>query len=129
VLELIRNPDNIAQWQPDVQSVELLVGERDQIGAKSRVVFEMRGFRLEMVETIVEHSPPDLFSSVYEARGVRNRVENRFFEDGPEQTRWVMANSFKFSGLMSFVEIFLRDVVPSQNLESMNRFKSFAERS
>ena len=127
VVELIRNPDNIAKWQPGLQSVELLAGEQDQVGARSRIVFEMRGLRLELIETIVEHSPPDRFSSVFEARGVRNRVENRFFEDGPDQTRWVMANSFKFTGLMSVVGLFLHDFVPHQSLESMNRFKQFAE--
>lgn len=129
VVELIRNPDNIAKWQPGLQSVELLAGEPDQVGAKSRVVFEMRGFQLELFETIVEHNPPERFSSVFEARGVRNQVENRFFEDGPDKTRWVMANAFKFTGFMSIVGVFLRDFVPRQSLESMHRFKEFAERS
>ena len=51
VIELIRNPDNIAKWQPGLQSVELLAGEQDQVGARSRIVFEMRGLRLELIET------------------------------------------------------------------------------
>ena len=129
VVELIRNPDNIAQWQPGVQSVELIYGERDQIGARSRVVVDMKGVRLEMIETVVKHSPPDLFASAFEARGVRNLVENRFIEEDSDKTRWVMTNAFRFTGLMSLLGLFLDDVVPKQTFESMNRFKIFAEKS
>ena len=35
VVELMRNPDNIPKWQPGLQSVELLSGEKDQVGARS----------------------------------------------------------------------------------------------
>lgn len=129
VVELMRNPDNIAKWQPGLQTVELLSGEKDQVGARSRIVVDARGFRLELIETIVEHNPPERFASLFEARGVRNFVENRFIADGPDATRWVMANSFKFTGFMSLAGLFLRDFVPRQSLESMSRFKDFAESS
>lgn len=71
------------------------------------MVFDFRGFRLDMVETIVAYAPPDMFAARYEAKGVRNLVENRFFADGPQKTRWVLSNSFTFSGLMWFVSPFV----------------------
>ena len=83
-----------------------------------------------MVETIVAFAPPDMVRcACYEAKGVQNLVENRFFADGPAKTRWVLSNSFTFSGLMSFVSPFVQDSVPQQNRDAMQRFKAFAERS
>jgi uncharacterized protein YndB with AHSA1/START domain len=129
VLELMTNPENTPQWQPGIQSIKLLSGEEDRVGARSRVVFETHGIRLEMIETIVERNPPDGFVSTFEARGVKNLVANRFYEEGPGKTRWVMDNSFEFSGLMSFAAVFIHDLLAKQTLESMKRFKTFAERN
>ncbi|MFN8474235.1 MAG: SRPBCC family protein [Anaerolineae bacterium] len=129
VLDLIRNPDNFPKWQPGLVSVELISGEKDQVGSKSRVIYEMRGIRLSVTETVIKHSPPDVFVSAYESRGVKNISENRFFEEGPDASRWVLINDFKFTGLMSVMGVFFKDMVPKQTLESMNRFKEFAESS
>lgn len=129
VLELMTDTNNISHWQQGVRSIELLSGSRDQVGARSRVVFEMRGVRLEMIETVVQHRPPDLFASTFVARGVKNLVENRFYEDQAGRTRWVMDNTFEFSGMMSVLAVLIHDYVTKQTLESMSRFKMFAERS
>jgi uncharacterized membrane protein len=129
VIELISDPGNLPQWQPGIKSVELIAGERNTVGARSRVVFDFRGFRLEMTETIVAYAPPEMFSARYEAKGVRNLVENRFFDDGAIKTRWVLSNSFSVSGLMSFVSPFILESVPQQNRDAMQRFKAFAERN
>jgi carbon monoxide dehydrogenase subunit G len=127
VIELMTDPAHMSQWQPGIQSIEFLSGVKDQVGARSRVVFEMHGIRLEMIETVVRRNPPELFASAFEARGVKNSVENRFYEDGPAKTRWVMDNSFGFSGLMSVVGGFIQDILSKQIRESMYRFKVFAE--
>jgi uncharacterized membrane protein len=129
VIDLVSDPGNLPQWQPGIKSVELIAGTRNTVGAKSRVVFDFRGVRLEMIETIVVYMPPAKYSSLYEARGVSNLVENLFFSDGETKTRWVLGNSFTFSGLMSFVRPFVLDSIPQQNREAMQRFKAFAERS
>jgi uncharacterized protein YndB with AHSA1/START domain len=127
VVELFDNPDNLAKWQPGLQSFEPLGGEAGQPGAKSRLVYDMNGRRVEMTETIVRRDLPDEFSATYEAKGVMNWIESRFYEAGPEGTRWVMGNEFKFSGLMMFMGIFMRGAIRKQTLEDMNRFKAFAE--
>ncbi len=129
VIELISDPRNLPEWQPGIKGVELVTGASNTVGARSRVVFDFRGVRLEMLETIVAYAPPEKFSALYEARGVKNLVENLFFADGPAKTRWVLSNTFTFSGLMSFVSPFVLDSVPQQNREAMQRFKAFAERS
>lgn len=128
VIELITDPAYAARWQPGIKSIELLSGTRDAVGARSRVVFEFNGLQMEVIETVVKRHPPELFSSSFEARGVKNTVVNCFFEIGPGHTRWVMDNAFHFGGAMAFAGVFVRGVIAKQNAQSMKRFKLFAEK-
>jgi uncharacterized protein YndB with AHSA1/START domain len=127
VVELFDDPENLAKWQPGLQSVELIGGEEGQPGAQSRLVYDEKGRRVEMVETIDVRSLPDEFSATYEAKGVWNWSANRFFEEGSNVTRWVMENEFKFKGLMTLMGILMPGVFRKQTLGDMNRFKAFAE--
>jgi hypothetical protein len=127
VLELMMDPANTPQWQSGIQRIEPLSSPGDVPGARSRVVLAVHGIRLDMIETVVRRSPPDLFVSAFESRGVKNLVTNRFLEEGPARTRWVMENSFEFPVLMSPLVGLIRDVMSRQTLEAMQRFKRFAE--
>lgn len=127
VLELIMEPANFARWQPGVKTFKLLSGQQGQPGARARVVMEVHGFKLEMTETIVERRMPELYTLKYDGKGVKNTVENRFFELGPETTRWVMTNTLDVSPLMAVAAPLIKDLVTKQNLESMKAFKAWAE--
>ena len=87
----------------------------------------MNGRRVEIFETIVRRDLPDEFSATFEGKGVKNWISNRFYEDGPDRTRWVMENEFKFSGFMALMSFFMLGAFSRQTLEDMARFKEFAE--
>ena len=127
VIELFDDPDNLKEWQPGLQSFEHVSGEQGQPGAKSRLVFNEGGRRIEMIETISRRDLPEEFSGTYETKGAKNWITNRFFEDGPDRTRWVAANEFQFSGFMRVMAVFMRGAFPRQSLEFMELFKKFAE--
>ena len=127
VIELFDSTENLYQWQPGLQSFEALDGEPGQPGAKSRLVYDENGRRIEMVETIVRRDLPDAFTATYEAKGVKNWAANCFVEEDPGHTRWVMENEFKFSGLMALMGLFMRGAIKKQTLRDMKRFKAFAE--
>lgn len=127
VIELFDNPDNLARWQRGLQSFELVSGEAGQPGAKSRLLYDMNGRKVEMIETVETRSLPDEFSGTYEASGVWNRVVNRFYQDGEARTRWVLESEFRFSGLMKIMAIFMRGSFPKQTHQMMLDFKTFAE--
>ena len=80
-----------------------------------------------MIETIIERDLPDVFSGTYDAKGVHNLVENRFYEVEQNKTRWVTENEFDFSGMMKLMGFFMKGAFPKQTLEHMNSFKAFAE--
>jgi hypothetical protein len=112
-----------------VKSFELLSGQQGQPGARAKVLMETHGLKLEMIETIVERKMPDVYTLRYDGKGVKNMVENRFYEVGPEQTRWVMNSTLEFSPFTAVASGFIKDIIVKQNHESMKRFKEFAEKS
>lgn len=129
VIELFDSPDNLAKWQPGLISFEHMSGELGQPGAKSRLLYDEGGRRIEMIETIVRRDLPDEFTGTYEAKGVMNWVSNRFEQEGPDKTRWITESEFQFSGFMRLMALFMRGAFPKQTQEHMQRFKEFAEAS
>lgn len=126
VIELFDSSENIAKWQPTLQSFTHTSGNPGHPGAKSTLVYLERGRNMEMIETITTRDLPDQFSATYEAKGVMNWVHNYFYEKG-DQTRWLMKTEFKLSGFMRLIGIFMRGTFPKQTQEMMDNFKNFAE--
>jgi hypothetical protein len=126
VVQLFDNPDNLAKWQIGLQSFEHVSGELGKPGAKSRLLYDMGGRKVEMTETIEARSLPEEFSGTYEADGVWNGLSNRFYDEG-DQTRWEIETEFKFSGWMRLLSFFMRGSFPKQTMETMQQFKRFAE--
>jgi hypothetical protein len=127
VIELFDDPANLTKWQPGLQSFEPLSGTPGQPGARSRLVYEEKGRRMEMIETITSRNLPDEFAGTYEAPGVFNVMHNRFVEDGPHTTRWIADHEFRFSGFMRLAGLFMRGAFPKQTQATMQQFKAFAE--
>lgn len=127
VVDLFDDPDNLSEWQPGLKSFDLISGEAGHPGAKSRLRYEMDGREIEMIETIEVRNLPEEFSGTYEAKGVWNRVVNRFHELDPDRTRWEIETEFKFSGLMRVMAFFMRGSFARQTRENMHAFKRFAE--
>lgn len=82
VIELFDDPDSLQKWQPGLKSFEHLSGEPGQPGSKSKLVYDMNGRKIEMIETITRRDLPDEFSGTYDAPGVHNVIVNRFYEAG-----------------------------------------------
>ena len=128
VIELFDDADNLTKWQEGLQAFEHVSGEPGQPGAKSRLVYDHRGRRFELIETITERNLPDEFSAIYETEGVWNLMTNRFEEEGPDRTRWIAESEFRPQGLkMKLMAIILRPLFTSRTLKTLRDFKAFAE--
>lgn len=126
IIALFDDPDNLSKWQPGLQSFEHVSGEPGQPGAKSRLLYDEGGRKIEMIETIIARDLPETFSATYEAKGVWNEIINQFLEE-EGQTRWVMDSDFRFSGFMLLMLVFMRGAFRKQTMQTMQRFKDFAE--
>ncbi|MBN2174201.1 MAG: SRPBCC family protein [Bacteroidales bacterium] len=127
VIELFDNPENMREWQPGLISFEHLSGSPGEEGAKSKLKYKMGKREVEMVETIVKRDLPGEFTGTYEAKGVFNLVKNSFIRMGPQETKWISENEFRFSGFMIFFAWFMPGAFRKQSRKLMEQFKNFAE--
>ncbi len=126
VIRLFDNTENMYKWQPDLQSFEHISGEPGQEGSKSRLIYDMNGKEIEMIETITKRNLPDEFNGTYEAKGVFNHQVNRF-EDLGEKTRWTTVSEFRFTGVYALFFPLMKGSFKKQTCSYLERFKDFVE--
>jgi len=127
VVSLFDNSENMKKWQPDLLSFEHISGEAGQPGAKSRLKYKMGKREIKMIETITNNNLPDDFSGTYEAKGVFNRISNKFISTSENQTKWVLENEFNFKGFMKVFAFLMPGAFKKQTCQFMEQFKDFAE--
>ncbi len=126
-LEILEDPEGMKNWQPGLLSYEFLDEDRKSPGARMRLIYDMNGKRLEMIETLQERSLPDTMTFTYEAKGVWNRTVNRFELIEPDRVRWTQFNEFRCRGLMAVICFLLPGSFRRETARSLERFKTYAE--
>ncbi len=129
VVELFDNPDNMKLWQKGLESFEPLSGTPGQPGAQAKLVYEMNGRRMELIETVTVRNLPDEFNGTYDAGGMHNIRNNRFVEVDAEHTRWVSETEYQFGGYMRLLGPFMQGSLKHQSQQIMDDFKVFAEQT
>ena len=129
VLELFDSTENLKKWQNGLKAFEHLEGEPGQQGAKSKLIYDMNGREIEMIETVINRDLPDELSFAYESKGVWNSCVNLFNDLSPDATEWRMDNEFRCKGLMKLMTALAPGMFKRQTMKDMSRFKDFAENS
>ncbi len=129
VVRYFDSSENLYQWQPELVSFEHESGDKGQVGARSRLVYQMGKRRVEMIETITDRDLPERFSGNYEADGVKNRMANQFEAVDQGTTRWTAENEFHCKGFMKIMTWLMPGAFRKQTRKYMENFKQFAERS
>jgi len=127
VLALFDDRDSHFKWQKGLQAFDHVSGEPGQVGAVSRLKFQMGKREIEMTETITARELPDVFTGVYEAKGVWNSVENQFTELPGGKTHWRINTEFRCQGFMRVMAFLMPGMFKKQTAEFMDMFKAFAE--
>lgn len=129
VISKFDDAGNLQEWMEGLLSFEPISGTPGEIGAKSKLIFQMGKKKIEMIETITVKNLPHEFGGTYEADGVFNTVMNRFESVGNEQTRMTQECEFEFTNLMMKVMgFFIPGAFKSHTRKHMDAFKAFAER-
>lgn len=121
------NPDNMHRWQQNFQSFTPVSGTPGEVGAISEVVFEEKGRKIVMQETITERREPDFLAGVYEAENGTTLIVNHFEPVDDNQTRWTTWCNFNFRGVMKVLAIFIGSAVRKRIEGDMERFKLMVE--
>lgn len=127
VIELFDDPDKMSEWMEGLISFEHLSGEAGQVGAKSKLVFQMGKRQVEMIETITVRNLPDEFSGTYDAEGVHNIVKNKFVALSDTKTKYISEQEFQFKGFMKVVGFLMPGAFKKQSMKYLTNFKTFVE--
>lgn len=127
VIALFDNPDNLSQWQEGLVSMETISGEPGEVGTKSKIIYDMNGRIVEMIETIVKKDLPERYDFIFEAKGVYNEIENHFEEMGPDKTKWTCHNLFECKGFLRIIAFIMPSSFKKQSFKYLENFKKFAE--
>ena len=127
IAEIFDDPGNIFEWQEGLEACELIEGEPGRPGGKSRLLYNIDGRVLEMIETVTVWNPPDEMTAVYEAGKVWNEVKNLFYVNDENSTLWICANEFRVRGFYKIIFSLFPGTCRKQTEKYMNDFKAYAE--
>ena len=128
LVSLFDNSENMHTWMEGLESVKHLDGKPGDVGAKSKMVFQMGKRRIEMVETITVKNLPDEFTATYHTPGVFNIVSNRFQAIDERTTRYITEQEFQFQSFgMKLMGLIMPGAFKKQSMSHMKSFKAFAE--
>lgn len=127
VTALFADPTRISEWQPGFISMEQLEGVPAQVGSKVKLRYKMGKREIEMIETITVNDLPREFSGYYEAKGVKNGVNNYFEALNDDSTRYYAENEFHFSGFMKLMGWLMPGAFRKESQKVLDRFKAFCE--
>jgi len=121
------NPVNMKKWQPTLRSFEPVSGTPGQVGAVSKLTYDEKGRTIVLTETITMRRHPDAFAGTYDSGMGLNSLENKFTEESPGRTKWVMDSEFTFRGVWKLLAPVMRKAFQKRVREDMERFKSMLE--
>jgi hypothetical protein len=125
---LFDNPNNIAQWQPEMQWLEVLEGKLGEVGCKSKVRFNNPFMSLDMTETIVAKQKPHTYISTYQSDGVINTVTNTFEAIDDKHTKYTTQSQFEFTNIfMQMGAMMIVGMFQSQSKKYLQSFKQFCD--
>lgn len=130
VVELFDSPENMMKWFPDLTSFEHLSGEPGRPGAKSKMIFNTKRSKFELIETITLNNLPDEFSGTYDTvgKGIFNTMTNRFVSLSTNSTRYETEIDYTFTGFTwKLMSRFMGPLFRRQSFKVMKLFKEFAE--
>ncbi len=129
VVALFSDPENLKEWQPGFESIELVSGQEGAPGAVSRLKYNMGKRHMELLETIKVNDLPENFTATFETKGVYYHQVTKFQSIGEQQTRYIADNEFKFKGIAKLYGILMPGAFKKQTQKYLDSFKAFAERS
>ena len=129
VIPLFDSLDNLKEWQDGFISHKHLSGEPGKVGAKSELVYENRGNRIELIETIVKNELPSELTATYEHKHMDNTMSNYFKELGDGRTLYEAHIHYTaFHGFMPrLMAMLFPSMFKKQTQKWLNQFKAFVE--
>lgn len=129
-LSIWNNPELLKEWQDGFISFELIEGEAEQVGSKSRMLYKQGKGQMEIIETILLFDLPREMKGLYEHKSMTNTMHNKFTAISDHECRWDAEIHYtKFNGFIpKMMGKFMQGMFEKQTQKWMNQFSSFAEK-
>jgi len=129
VIELFDNPENMGNWQDGFISFEHKSGKAGEVGAQSIVTYEIRGRKMELLETITSRKLPEEFHGTYEGDFGKNTMNNYFTKLDPVKTRWKAEVEYLETRgfVMKMMSLVMPGMFRKQTQKWMDQFKDWSE--
>lgn len=127
VIRLFDSQENLFKWMEGLTSFEPISGTPGEVGAKSKMVFNVKNKTVELIETITRKDLPNSFDGTYETNGVYNIVKNKFIALPDNTTKYISDQEFQLSGLLKIFGFLMKGAFKKQSLKYLEDFKRFAE--
>lgn len=121
------NSDNMIRWQQNLESFNHISGEPGQAGAVSELVYDEKGKKVVLKETVMERRGPDLLAGIYESPMGKTLIVNHFEAVDENSTRWTSWCNFRFQGIMKITSFFVSGIIRKRTEADMERFKLMVE--
>ncbi len=121
------NPDNMVRWQQNLESFDHVSGEPGQPGAVAELVYDEKGKKVVLKETITERREPDFMARTYESPMAKTLLVNHFEAVGKDSTHWTSWCNFTFRGFMKIMSLFVSGAIRKRTEADMQRFKLMVE--
>lgn len=129
VVELWENESYFKEWQDGFESIELLSGEANAVGAKSKILIHGKQ-KMELIETILVYNLPKEKTASYEHIHMTNLQTSRFKEIDANSTQYISEVTYtQFNGfLIKLIAKLFPSKFKEQSQKWMNQFKEFSEK-
>jgi len=129
VVKLFDNPDNMRHWQDGFISFTPQTGTPGKVGAQSLIKYDIKGRKMDLLETITRNNLPEEMHGSYEGDFGKNTMHNYFEVLRSDKTRW--RSELEYVKMNGFVMRAMAKVMPGmfrkQTQKWMDQFKAFAE--
>jgi len=119
--------ENRVRWQRNFCCCRQISGQPRLPGAVAELVFDERGKRVVLTETITERRDGSFLAAIYESAQGATIMVNHFDSIDENSTRWSSWCNFRFNGMMKFMSLFAGSRIRARMEDDMARFRLMIE--
>ncbi|SDB44925.1 hypothetical protein SAMN03097699_1411 [Flavobacteriaceae bacterium MAR_2010_188] len=124
------NPEHLRNWQRGLTTLEHISGNPQKEGSRTKMVYNLNGQKMELLQTIEKIVSPNEFSVIFGSEGMDNFQNNLFSENQRGDTIWVSKNEFiPLNFKMRLFMALFPSTFKKQSRQYMKNFKKYMEQN
>ena len=127
VFKTFNNSENIKNWIPEVQSIEVVNNNPGKTGSIYKIVVLNKGQEIIMTQKVMAYVPNEKVTLFFDAEGMLKKDDYIFTEKDGVTTITVSTSCQSETYLMACVFPYFKSTFVAQDQSYLDNFKSFVE--